>query len=858
MGVRSGSAGIALVYAVFAAVWIVASDALLNLLPLDAVAQSRVEIGKGMAFVAITALLLYSILNARRQIAGLPIQALHRIPGGVELRRLALLFGVLALSVPLIGFAIYTVQARQDEQAGFEDLKIIANAKAGQLESWLTERRSDAALFMASPGFIERVSTVQRTGNMRDLSFVRERLAAVRQTYAYEAIDLLDAQGALLLSVGDSPGAGNAVKATVATAIANGTIGISEFHRNAKGNINLAIVAPLYDSSDRRDPVATILLFVDPGRFLFPLIQAWPSADSSGETLLVRRSGDSVTYLNPLHHRSNAALSLRHGLTEPVLGAVVASSGSIEGTLRAKDYRGVDTLAAHRQVSGTDWHLIAKLDRAEATQGAVAAALWAGAVAALAGILVAIASLLLIRQQSEFRQLALQIQADNLLKQFYDLPFIGMAVTSATTHARVSFNDRLCQIMGYSREEFASKTWQEITHAEDVGRETAEYRRLLRGEADGFAMEKRFVRKDGSIVFAMVDVKCVRAPDGSVIYYLAMVQDVTRRRAAEENLRESEERYRLVVENSRDAILLTDPAGRVLTANPAACRMFGRSEEELRQSRRGDIADLSDPRIPLAVEQREQTGMFNGEMTLLRKDGSRFPAEVSTAVFKDIHGNTRSSMIIRDVSDRKLAEEEAKRHLARVQAALMHTVEVATTLSEMRDPYTAGHEKRVAQIAVAIAREMGFDEGNLEGLQIAGYLHDIGKITIPSEILSKPGRLSAAEFELVKGHAQASYEVLKNVEFPWPVADMVHQHHERIDGSGYPRGLTGAQMLPGARVLAVADVVEAMASHRPYRPGLGIEVALSEIERGRGRAFDPDVVDACLRLFREKGFTLPQ
>jgi putative nucleotidyltransferase with HDIG domain len=185
---------------------------------------------------------------------------------------------------------------------------------------------------------------------------------------------------------------------------------------------------------------------------------------------------------------------------------------------------------------------------------------------------------------------------------------------------------------------------------------------------------------------------------------------------------------------------------------------------------------------------------------------------VSTAVFKDIHGNTRSSMIIRDVSDRKLAEEEAKRHLARVQAALMHTVEVATTLSEMRDPYTAGHEKRVAQIAVAIAREMGFDEGNLEGLEIAGYLHDIGKITIPSEILSKPGRLSAAEFELVKGHAQASYEVLKNVEFPWPVADMVHQHHERIDGSGYPRGLTGAQMLPGARVLAVADVVEAMAS----------------------------------------------
>jgi len=187
----------------------------------------------------------------------------------------------------------------------------------------------------------------------------------------------------------------------------------------------------------------------------------------------------------------------------------------------------------------------------------------------------------------------------------------------------------------------------------------------------------------------------------------------------------------------------------------------------------------------------------------------------------------------------------------------MSTVQVATTLSEMRDPYTTGHERRVAEVSVAIGAELGFDERRLEGLRVAGYLHDIGKITIPSEILSKPGKLTPVEFQLIKGHAQASYDVLKDVEFPWPVAQVALQHHERLDGSGYPHGLKGEAILLEARIMAVADVVEAMSSHRPYRPGLGIDKALAEIERGRGSAYDPAVVDACLRLFRDRGYAIP-
>jgi putative nucleotidyltransferase with HDIG domain len=183
-------------------------------------------------------------------------------------------------------------------------------------------------------------------------------------------------------------------------------------------------------------------------------------------------------------------------------------------------------------------------------------------------------------------------------------------------------------------------------------------------------------------------------------------------------------------------------------------------------------------------------------------------------------------------------------------------VEVATIISEMRDPYTAGHERRVAKLASAIGAGLGFDENRQEGLRVAGYLHDIGKVGIPSEILVKPGRISAIEYQLIQGHAQAGYDVLQGMQWPWPVAEVALQHHERLDGSGYPHGLRGEAILPEARIMAVADVVEAMSSHRPYRPALGIDSALAEIERGAGTAYDRAVVNACLRVFREEAYQI--
>ena len=207
-------------------------------------------------------------------------------------------------------------------------------------------------------------------------------------------------------------------------------------------------------------------------------------------------------------------------------------------------------------------------------------------------------------------------------------------------------------------------------------------------------------------------------------------------------------------------------------------------------------------------------------------------------------------------NERLWAEKQLQDTLESLRKAVGTTIQVMVSAVETRDPYTSGHQTRSAGLARAIATEMGLPQHKIEGIRMAGSIHDIGKLSIPAEILSKPTKLSDIEFSLIREHARQGYEILKNVESPWPLAEIVCQHHERMDGSGYPRSLKGNEILIEARILAVADVVEAMASHRPYRPGLGIDLALAEIEKNRGIFYDNAVADACLKLFREKGFKL--
>jgi HD-GYP domain-containing protein (c-di-GMP phosphodiesterase class II) len=200
------------------------------------------------------------------------------------------------------------------------------------------------------------------------------------------------------------------------------------------------------------------------------------------------------------------------------------------------------------------------------------------------------------------------------------------------------------------------------------------------------------------------------------------------------------------------------------------------------------------------------------------------------------------------------ARTEHNQSAERLRSGMESTIEALAGTLELRDAYTAGHQRRVAGLAAAIARDMGFSDEDIHGIHLAGTVHDLGKIQVPAEILTKPTKLTKLEFELVKTHAQAGYDLLKDIDFPWPIAQMVYQHHERLDGSGYPRGLRSDDTLIGAKILAVADTIEAMSSHRPYRAGLGIEVALAEIMKNRDTLYDPAVADACVKLFHEKGF----
>jgi PAS domain S-box-containing protein/putative nucleotidyltransferase with HDIG domain len=204
----------------------------------------------------------------------------------------------------------------------------------------------------------------------------------------------------------------------------------------------------------------------------------------------------------------------------------------------------------------------------------------------------------------------------------------------------------------------------------------------------------------------------------------------------------------------------------------------------------------------------------------------------------------------------KIREQRTSYRL-RFEESLEAIVRAMATATELRDPYTAGHQHRVSHLAMAIANEMGLDPEMAEGMGVGAAIHDIGKLAVPAEILSRPDRLSPAEWSIIKEHPEAGYKIVSGIDFPWPVAEMIRQHHERLDGSGYPRGLRGEEIATGARVIMVADVVEAIQSHRPYRPSLGLEAALREIEAHRGTLYDPTVVDACLRLFREKGYTFP-
>gem|GEM_PF-1146133 len=344
-------------------------------------------------------------------------------------------------------------------------------------------------------------------------------------------------------------------------------------------------------------------------------------------------------------------------------------------------------------------------------------------------------------------------------------------------------------------------------------------------------------------------------------YIQALVDDITSRTEAEKALRQSENNFRTLSNNVPVGIFRSDPSknGTLLAINTTLVTMFGYDSEDDLLQRSSEYLFTSQKSRTSFLNRLNSTGVVeNYETPMRKKDGTEFWASISARFLTqdDDHQANMIDGIISDITEIKLQEETLRKTLDSFKKAIEGTVSAMSLLVEMKDPYTSGHQKGVSLLACAIGREMGLDEDTIDCIRIASTLHDLGKLNVPLEILNKPGPLNEFEMDFLKTHPGAGYDILKTVEFPWPIAEVIHQHHERQDGSGYPRGLKSGEIMIEASIIAVADVVEAVASRRPYRASMGVEAALDIILDGRGTFFREDVVDSCLRLFREKGFTL--
>ncbi len=424
----------------------------------------------------------------------------------------------------------------------------------------------------------------------------------------------------------------------------------------------------------------------------------------------------------------------------------------------------------------------------------------------------------------------------------------------------LSLSPSMEKILGYKPQDFIGRSvsdFENILAPESFERAIADISLILQGDTI-LATVYEFIAKDGTRKFGEVS----GAPlthEGKIIGIVSVARDITDRKRAEEALQESEKKYRELFDFLPIPVYEMDFEANMTSVNRAIYETFRGTEEDLKKGFKGwqllspEEVDKSAKNIQRLLEGEQIGGT---EYVLKRLDGSVFPAIVISSVIYDKGKPVGLRGAIVDITERKRSEERLQETLQRLSKAVNATIQVIVSAVEVRDPYTAGHQIRSSDLALCIATEMGLPQENIDGIRMAGSIHDVGKLSVPAEILSKPTKLTNIEFSLIKEHCRKGYEMLKDVESPWPLAEIVYQHHERMNGSGYPRNLKGDEILMEARIMAVSDVVESMASHRPYRPALGIEPALEEIEKNKGILYDDTVADVCLRLFRERGYKL--
>ena len=500
--------------------------------------------------------------------------------------------------------------------------------------------------------------------------------------------------------------------------------------------------------------------------------------------------------------------------------------------------------------------------------------------------------------------------SEERFKGIFNHALDGIVLADIETKRIQMANDTICRMLGYAHEEISRLSIADIHPAEDLAYVAQQFERQAKGEV-GLATDIPVKRKDGSVFFADINSSPLTLAGRS--YLIGLFRDITERKRAEIALHKSNRALKTLSAGNTTLIhatdedrLLRDMCHVLIERGGYRLAWIGFVEQDAARSVRpmayagleeGYIealkvtwADsergrgptgtairsgktqliqntLTDPAFAPWRAEATRRG-YKSKISLPLRNGdevfgvlSIYSAEANAftkeeiALLEELANDLAFGILtLRTRIERDRFQEQHLRGAERLKQALVGTIQAVATTVEKRDPYTAGHQQRVAQLCVAIASELGLDPERIEGLRLGAMIHDIGKIYVPAEILSRPGKLSQPEFDMIKSHPQVGYDIIKDVKFSWPIAEMILQHHERLDGSGYPLGLKGEAIIYEARILAVADVIEAMSSHRPYRPARGVEPALEEIRRNRGRYYDPEAVDACLRLFEQGKF----
>ncbi|MGC8943004.1 MAG: PAS domain S-box protein [Caldisericia bacterium] len=446
-------------------------------------------------------------------------------------------------------------------------------------------------------------------------------------------------------------------------------------------------------------------------------------------------------------------------------------------------------------------------------------------------------------------------ETEKKFKTLFDNAPIGITLTNRDGKI-VYCNPEWEKIIGYKLEEIEKLTWMDLTYQEDLKEDLDNFKKLINGEIHSYSLEKRLIRKDGKVIWIYLKVIRVDDEKGDFQFEFAMIEDITEKKKLQDALIESEERFRLFFEKNPLGVAIVDKENNYIVTNSVYRNLLGYSEDELNNLSWKDITypeDYEKQNELFNKLKNKEIDSFMIEKRYIRKDGSIFWGLLFASAAFDSKGEFLYSFgILRDITEEKKLRDELEEAHNKLKKSFDNILTITTKIIEKKDPYTAGHQYKVSLIATKIAEKLNLPKEKIETIKIASYLHDIGKIVVPSEVLNKAGKLTTNEFLLIQEHAQAGYDILKTSELFYPIAEIVLEHHERLNGSGYPRRLKDGEIMLEAKIIAVSDVFEAMTSHRPYRPKFSIEDALKELKENSGILYDEKIVNILISLIENK------